>query len=250
MSSQTHPENNPLHQYGQGSSDVQHSRDRALTEREFELLLEGARQLKGNRYYYDPDPELIMYVLGRLGLRRGELVHLQEDWIDWREQEIRIPAFEPCLKGEDGYRCGMCRDLAKQRVDHNDGLEFDQALDWMWAPKSEAGVRDVYFGHDVRAQMYLERYFEPDDVDEFVVSGASVSRRVKDSADLADELEPEDVHPHGLRSTAATHMAARPGTTIYSLLTYFGWKKLSTAEFYLARSSKATARQLDTGIPR
>lgn len=250
MSTQSSPSTNPLHQYGHGSNDVQHSRDRALTDREFELLLEGARQLKGNRYYYDPDPELVMYALGRLGLRRGELVHLQEDWIDWREQEIRIPSYEPCLKGEDGYRCGMCRDLAKQRVEYNDGLEFDEALQWMWAPKTEAGARDIYFGHDVRAQMYLERYFAPDDVDQFAVSGASVSRRVKDAAANTIEINPEDVHPHGLRSTAATYMAARPGTTIYSLLNYFGWVKLSTAERYLARSSKATARQLDTGIPR
>ena len=40
----------------------------ALDDREFELLMEGAAELARSEYYYDADPEFIIYVLGRLGL--------------------------------------------------------------------------------------------------------------------------------------------------------------------------------------
>jgi len=69
---------NPLHQAGRSGDTVRHSKEDALDTREFELLLEGARQLKQSDYYYDHDPEFTIYVLGRLGLRRGELCHLDE----------------------------------------------------------------------------------------------------------------------------------------------------------------------------
>jgi len=55
-----------------------HSKEDALSEREFELLLEAASRLSASDYYYTPDPEFTIYVLGRLGLRRGELAHLRE----------------------------------------------------------------------------------------------------------------------------------------------------------------------------
>ena len=82
---------NPLHAAGRSGSDVTHSKEDALDDREFELLLEGARELARSDYYYDADPVFVIQVLGRLGLRRGELAHLSEDWIDWRNEMIVIP---------------------------------------------------------------------------------------------------------------------------------------------------------------
>jgi integrase len=236
---------NPIHQYGQQRNTIRHSKEDALTEREFELLLEGARELAESPYYYQPDPELTIYTLGRLGLRRSELVHLQESWIDWHQQMIRIPSHEPCRLGRDGGPCGDCRQAAKQRVKHADGdLSLDEALSYMWAPKSAAGARDVYFGHDVRATLYLERYFSSDEYTRYEASGTAVTRRVHQAAERGG-LDPDSVYPHCLRATAATHMIATRDLGIYQLCQIMGWQQLSTAQHYIARNSQRTARSLD-----
>lgn len=236
---------NPIHQYGQSGSNTRHSKEDALSEREFEFLLEGAKELSQSVYYYDPDPEMTIYVLGRLGLRRSELVHLREEWIDWHRQMITIPSFEACTLGKDGGVCGNCRQAAEQRVDHADGdLDLETALGWMWAPKSEAGAREVYFGHDVRSKMYLERYFESDEYGRYQASGTAVARRVRKAAELGG-LDPESVYPHCLRATAATNMIATRDLGIYQLCQIMGWRQLSTAQHYIARNGQRTARQLD-----
>lgn len=237
---------NPLHQYGQSGRDVQHSKEDALNDREFELLLEGATELSRSNYYYKSDPEMVVYVLGRLGLRRAELVHLEEDWIDWREQKIQIPAHSDCDRGRGGQTCGDCRQSARQRLDlapDDVDLTFQEACDWMWTPKTEAGVREVYYGNDVRAELYLERYFAHDAYTRFEASGSAVGRRVDRAAELADELDPDAVYPHALRATAATKFAAK--LTPFNLKQIMGWKQLSTAMSYVSSNSESTARQLD-----
>lgn len=239
------PEANPLHQYRSSGGSVTHSKEKALSEREFELLLEGAAELGRSRYYYDPDPEMTIYVLGRLGLRRGELVHLREDWINWREKQIEIPAHEPCTVGEGGSICGDCVQFARQRADHADELTVDEALEWSWVPKTEAGVRDVYFGHDTRAEMHLERYFESDEYDRYEPGASAAARRCKRAAELAPELDPEGVHPHGLRATAASHFSDQ-GLETFQLAQVMGWVRMDVAETYLSRSTVQTARSLDS----
>ncbi len=191
---------NPVHLNGRSGSSVQHSKENALDEREFELLLEGARELSTSPYYYDPDPELTIYLLGRLGLRRGELAHLREEWIDWRESMIRIPSSEPCTKGETGGVCGSCRQLAEQRVEYANGnLSLEDALGLMWVPKTEAAAREIYFGFSTRIELHLERYFENPEYMRYEPSTTGISRRVTNAARLAPELDPDGVHPHGLR---------------------------------------------------
>lgn len=243
--STNHQHANPIHQYGQQNNSIRHSKEDALTEREFEQLLEGAHELAQSSYYYTADPPMTIYVLGRLGLRRSELVHLREEWVDWHQQMIRIPSHEPCTIGRDGGPCGDCIQAAKQRVHHADGdLSLDEALSYMWAPKSEAGARDVYFGFDTRAAMYLERYFSSDEYDRYQASGTAVTRRVHQAAELGG-LDSDGVYPHCLRATAATHMIATRDLGIYQLCQIMGWQQLSTAQHYIARNSQRTARQLD-----
>lgn len=241
--SKSNPQN-PLHEWGHSGSDVTHSKEDALSDREFELLLEGAKELSRSEYYYDPDPEMVVYVLGRLGLRRGELVHLDEDWIDWREQRIEIPAYAPCNRGQGNRACGECRQSARQRVEYaGGGLSFEEACDWMWTPKTEAGVREVYYGHDTRAELYLERYFAADGYDRFEASGSAVSRRVERAAELAPELDPDGVYPHCLRATAASSFSSC--LDVYGLKQIMGWEQLSTSKAYISRNSDSTAHQLD-----
>lgn len=245
MSSRSRSSSNPLHLNGQSGSSVRHSKEDALPEMEFEKLLEGARELADSPYYYDADPEFTIYVLGRLGLRRGELAHLEEDWIDWRQKMIKIPEHETCTKarGEDEV-CGYCRQLAEQRVEYADDLSLEEAESWMWVPKTEAAARDIYFGFDPRAELYIERYFDSDEYTAYEAGSNAVNRRVKKAAEKADGIDPEHLSPHKLRATAATYHASR-GLKMLQLMQYMGWANPSTAEVYIGRSGENTARSLD-----
>lgn len=235
---------NPIHAAGRSANTVRYSKENALTEREFEMLLEGARELGQSDFYYEPDPVFTVYLLGRLGLRRGELVHLRESWINFKEQMIQIPEHEPCDMGKDGGRCGYCIQLAKQRADYAENdLDTETAKEWMWVPKTRAASRDIYYGWDPRAEMYIERYFDSEEYTRYEASGAAVNRRVKKAAELGG-LDPKDIHPHCLRATAATFHSARISAT--ALMQMFGWANLDTAELYVSRNSTNTARQLDS----
>ena len=236
---------NPIHAAGRSGSDVRHSKEDALDDRQFELLLEGARQLAQSDYYYSADPEFVIYVLGRLGLRRGELVHLRESWLDRRNKMIHIPSHDPCNHGKGGSICGYCEQLAKQRVEYADGdLTLDEARKWVWVPKTDAASREIYYGFDARAEMYIERYFASDEYDRVEMSGTAVNRRVKKAAEFAPELDPTRLSPHKLRATAATYHAGR-GLETLSLMQMFGWRQAQTAEIYISRNGTNTARQLD-----
>jgi integrase len=235
---------NPIHAAGRSGDDVHHSKQDAISTREFERLLEGARELARSDFYYQPDPELTIAVLGRLGLRRGELVHLREEWIDWQRKMIEIPQHDRCDFGKGGDVCGYCKQMARQRAEYaDDDLDVDTALEWMWVPKTAAAVREVYFGWSPRIELYLERYFGSPEYDRYEASGAAVNRRVKKAAEIAG-LD-DSLSPHPLRATAATFHAAR-GLSPNGLTQMFGWENLATAEIYISRNSGNTARELDS----
>lgn len=221
--------------------DVTHSKEDALDDRDFELLLEGAGSM---RDYYGIQSKFAVMVLGRLGLRRGELAHMRESWVDWRRQLICIPLQQDCHKGKDGGICGYCRGLAEQRVHYaDDDLEQDEAEEWQWRAKTPAASREVYWGFDPRVELYMERFFDRFSAWEW--SAQAINRRVKKAAENAPGLTREDVRPHSLRATAASHHAGR-GLEMHALMQHFGWAQASTADCYLSRNSKNTARQLDS----
>jgi hypothetical protein len=68
----------------------------------------------------------------------------------------------------------------------------------MWVPKTAAAAREIYFGFDARLKLTIERYFESDAYERYEPSGTAINRRVKKAAELAPELNPEDVRPHSL----------------------------------------------------
>jgi len=228
------------HKRGRTSS-VRHSKDNALSEREFELLLEGAHRM---RDYYGKQAELAILVLGRLGLRRGELAHMRASWLDERNEMIHIPQRQDCHGARDGDGpCGACVQLAEQRADRSPDLDVDEALAEMWTSKTDAASREVYYGFSARARLHVERFFGEHDA--WPLSAQAINRRIKRAAEHADDLQPADVYPHGLRATAATALAGA-GLETMGLMQHFGWAQLSTAEVYLSRNSRNTARQLDS----
>lgn len=232
---------NDIHPYTtqRQSTTVVHSKELALDEVEFELLFEGAQAM---RDYYRCQAEFVVLVIGRLGLRRGELAHLTADWVNWQKEMIEIPRQQDCTKGKDGGICGYCRKLAKQRAEWADSLPLAQARDWQWLSKTDAAAREIYFGFSPRVKLWIERFV--DRYGEWEWSVQTVNRRVERAAEHAERLSPADVGPHGLRATAATWHAGR-GLEAHALCQLMGWANLGVAECYLSRSGENTARQLD-----
>jgi integrase len=219
---------------------VTHSKADALTEREFESLLQGARKLDS-----PTDTEAVAAVLltGRLGLRSGELGHLTGEWVDWQRSVIDIPRHDPCTKSDQGDPCGDCRQKAKQVVDYHDkDISLDAVLADAWMPKTEAAARSVPFGFSVRTEMALEDLIAHGDGWPLSVQG--VYRRVKAAAAEAPDVDTDKVRPHGLRATAASYHAAQ-GLETLALQSLFGWSQLSTAEKYITSSDEQTRRAVE-----
>lgn len=241
----THP--NPIKQGYDPLTDVSNdiprqAKEDALDAVEFQLLLEGARRLDD---YQGQQARFAILLCGRLGLRRGELTHLREDWVDWRRNMICIPRHQPCVKGRGGgVPCGDCKQKARQYVDHapdDVDLTYEQALARRWEPKTDAAAREVPFDHDPRVQLEIERFF--DRFDRWPVSYAVAGRRITAAAEAADDLDADRVYPHCLRASAATYHANR-GLQQTPLQALMGWADMSTAQSYIRSSGENTQRAL------
>lgn len=217
-----------------------HSADDALEDREFQLLLEATYEMKEP---YNLETRAIVLILGRLGLRVGELVHMDESWVDWRRRMIEIPQYDDCNKGRDGGVCGYCKQLAEQQSNHNDGLSMEEALARRWQSKTDSAARSVPFDFDSRIEIVVERYF--DRFDAFTTSKSGVNRRLNKAAETVDELDAASIYPHCLRATAASHHASR-GLDAISLQSLMGWADLSTAHRYVRRSGDRTRKALQS----
>lgn len=221
-----------------------HAADDALDDREFQLLLEATYDLED---MYALEARVIVFALGRLGMRVGELVHMRADWVDWRRRMIDIPQHEPCQKGRGGDICGYCRQLAVQQAAHNPGLSVDAALAQRWQPKTDAAARSIPFDFHPGVEIAIERYFQ--EFDRFQTSKSGVNRRLAKALERVDELDSGDIYPHCLRATAASFHASR-GLDAISLQSLLGWADLSTAHRYVRRSGDRTRKALHAAHSR
>lgn len=218
--------------------DVQHAADDRLEPREMEQLFRGAIRL-------DPahsiEAEFAIVCSGRLGMRAGEIAHLREEWIDWRECMIHVPRHQRCQKGRDGGVCGYCKQLAQSIIANNPDLDENTDVgEIMWQPKTRAASRAIPFEHDTRAELVLERFFET--FNRWSKSRTGVNRKVNRAALRARELDPDGVYPHCLRAAAATRLAS--DLTAIELQSMFGWATIDTARKYVRISGQRIKKSL------
>ncbi|MFB6071124.1 MAG: tyrosine-type recombinase/integrase [Halanaeroarchaeum sp.] len=252
-------------------SPTRHSRDDALTDRQFEKLLEGARKL--------PDPQafearFVIHMAGRLGMRGGEIAHLSSDWVDMDQRMIVIPEHDPCSKGIDGGVCGYCKEraedhvlsinlteeeakeevreefkdvdfpeakieeLAQSKMDEQN-ITLEQALEERWEPKTSNGDRSIPYDFDTRTQIVVEEF-----VDRYAIfpkARVAINRRVGEAAEAAD-LDAR-VYPHALRATAANKLALMD-VSAYSLMSIMGWADIQTARAYIQSNDQNAAKEV------
>jgi len=233
MTAYNHPPEN-------STARVRHSADDALDDHPYQLLLEESYNLDDD--YFALETRLILLLAGRLGMRVGEIVHMTAEWIDERRQMIVIPAHEPCTKGRDGGICGYCRQLAEQKVAHNDDMTDEDALRRCWEPKTQAAQRSIPYDFHPRAEITIRRYFNR--FDRFQTSKSGVDRRLESVVEQVDAVSDDRVYPHCLRATAASYHASR-GLDAISLQSLLGWSQLTTAHRYVRRSGERTKKALE-----
>lgn len=208
---------------------TRHTNEDVLTDREFELLLEGCTELPEPQCF---EARFICLVGGRLGMRAGEISHLDTEWLDWDRKIIRIPQHEPCS-------CGYCRRQAAQEVDHNENLTRSEAVSTRWHPKTVASARAIPFDLSLRVELCLERF--TDRYDSFPKSRSTINRRINEAANYAGLSG--RVYPHCLRASAASYHAYK-GVAPVPLQALMGWSDLATAQKYIRISGTATADAL------
>lgn len=257
-----------------GPSESGHARDDAISPRAFEQLISASHRIDDDRI--ELECRALLYLAGRVGLRKGEITHLSEEWVDWNNGTIQIPAFDACTKGQhDAEPCGYCRRRAEDRVETNNitheeavnairhvldnpedvndeqidaeaeslrddvNISLDDALAEQWQPKTHNSARQVPFDFDVRVQLTLEAFF--DRFDAWENSAATVNRRINRVAERSN-VETR-VYPHALRATAASYHASRD-ISIHSLMSIMGWADPGTARAYVTANEDQAAREI------
>lgn len=216
---------------------TRHSHEDALSEAEYQTLFEASDEL------HEPfrrECRFILVACGRLGLRAGELCHLDESWVNWQKSQIQIPRYDPCDGGRNGGVCGYCKDRARKAAAKDDDLTIEEAYQQRWGPKTSNSARAIPFdfSEEIRDAVVAFFFYE----DAFEPSRSAVNRRVDRVLERAG-WSTERTYPHALRATAASWHAYR-GLAAPALQSLFGWSDLTTAMKYIRLSGGATQEAL------
>lgn len=214
------------------------TREKALNGGEFERLLIGASRLGGERGL---EAWSAIVILGRLGLRGGELTHFDVSWVDHYQGVIEIPGHDPCDKGRDGSLCGSCKQAVRQRKGHGDERPQEEIAEQYWMPKTAAAVRSIPYEWSARAQEAVATLVELHGG--WPYSFSSLQRILGNAIDAAPSLSEDVTSTHGLRATAASYHAGN-GLDKEALKQMMGWRDDKTPTRYLQINGQMTSRAL------
>ena len=175
------------------------SRDDALTEEQFEQLLSACSPKH-------PRERLVLLLAGDLGLREGEIAHMNRKWLNFQKGQIVIPS-----------------------------------LDRDWSPKTRWGARTIPASRMSRRAWEATRdYFTAyESMDAHRVTIYRIVERIASRSGLKSR-----VYPHSLRATAATNLAYKV-TNPQVLCDLFGWGQLAIAQYYIRRAGGMAEEELE-----
>lgn len=221
-----------------GSNGVTQTRERVLNGGEFERLLIGALRIGGDRGLEAWAASIIM---GRLGLRAGEMCHLSGEWVDTRERILSIPGHDPCTKGQDGGVCGDCKQAIRQRQENGDDRSFNAIAAEYWQPKTDGSVRSIPYDWSARTEEALLILL--DIHEQWPHAYSTLKRRINSALENAPGLSTDATTLHGLRGTAASYHAGN-GVKKEAVKQMLGWRGDRTPRKYLQIDGQMTRRAL------
>ncbi|WP_049966995.1 tyrosine-type recombinase/integrase [Natrinema thermotolerans] len=178
----------------------------------------------------------------RRQLQTAHIVHIDSDLskeaLDRQLESIAENA--ATVDDAEAFRKAL-DDVAEQYRNENQ-ISVEEAESQAWSAKTENAEREVPFDWSPRAEIAVERFF--DVFDQWNKSMSALRRRLDKSLELAEGLEVGDTTPHGLRATAASHVAGK-GLEAPALQAMFGWASIQTAQNYISSSPDNTQTQLN-----
>jgi len=214
------------------------TREKALNAGQYERLLIGASRLGGDRGL---EAWSAIVILGRLGLRGGELTHFDASWVDQYQGIVEIPGHDPCDKGRDGSVCASCKQAIRQRKGHGDERSEEEIAEQYWMPKTAAAVRSIPYEWSPQAQEAVATLVELHGG--WPHSYSTLKRRLSNAIEAAPQLSEEATSTHGLRATAASYHAGN-GVDKEALKQMMGWRDDKTPTKYLQINGEMTRRAL------
>ena len=202
------------------------SKDRSLTDEEFNRLLSVCNN--SDQPYED---KFLVYGMGKLGFRIGEITHLKDTWVDSQSSTVNIPLHDPCT-------CSYCvaEYLKKKKLK---SANLSDVCKTQWEPKTTQGSRSVPFDFDPDIADVIKYIMNKYTKNPF--SYAQIRFRIRTLAKITRIL---DLSPHGLRATAATFFA-RDGMKAYHLTTIMGWHDIAIANHYVKMHGMDTKTEID-----
>jgi len=191
----------------------------------------------------EPLDELIGLTLLDTGVRTGEMVHMNSDWLvegDNGNLGIRIPLGDGCLVGagaaEDGPNthqkgepCYQCKRQPPKTWAPDDAD---------WRPKTKAAQRYIPIKEEDTREV-VRAYFNLNDA---VVTHQTVVKRVKKIAEEAGI--PREIVPYDLRNTFGTKLADK-GFSAHEIKNLMGHASLEPATHYVKLSSVSMQNSFD-----
>jgi len=202
------------------------SKERVLTEGEFNRLLSVC---DNSEYPYEN--KFLIYGMGRLGLRCGEIAHIKDTWVNSLSGIIGIPDHDPCS-------CNYCLDkyLKRKKVETASPSEVSKV---QWQPKTKHGMRAIPYDFDPEifdvVNHIMGKYGKNP------ISYAQIRHRIDY---FSRSARIPDLSPHGLRATAATFFA-RDGITAGTLTEIMGWGDITVANHYVLMNGMDIRREID-----
>ncbi|RLM94389.1 tyrosine-type recombinase/integrase [Haloarcula sp. Atlit-7R] len=195
---------------------------RPLTKEQYQSLLETAaavedREKSISSFYY-------LTLLGRAGLRIGEAIHAQPNWMNHETGVLTVPPHRDCA-------CGLCRRRAQAAATGEDSRSFEDVLADFWTAKSGAH-RDIPLETE-RATEIVNLYFSELSSDS--PSYMSTLRQIKRVAELTEGVKATAIYGHTLQATAATHYLWA-GARLSALEKKHGWVNEKTKGRYFSET--------------
>lgn len=145
------------------------------------------------------DACLTILLIGRLGLRPGELIHLHEGWIDWTRGELRVPGYDPCA-------CDVCWEQAQQQAQHSERDAESILRDDCWQPQGTTAPRMLSFGWSNRLTGALRTTFQHRQY--LPYTEAEVRSLLGRAATHVDGIDQDAISVGILRATALEFLAS------------------------------------------
>ncbi len=175
--------------------------------------------------------KFLVLMMGVIGIRIGELVHMTKDWFDFTNKMIRIPSHQPC-------NCQYCTMQLRQMMKRKD-ISLEDVQKKLWKSKNAASARTIYYGFDSELVCIVNDFFKK--YERFPLSPIQTCTHLRR---LGMTAKMDTISPICLRRTAAMKFAY-DGMNVKALQTIMGWANIQVASRFVDRSGAMLKDELE-----